>query len=176
MLYPSFVYVTKSNQLIGSAVEPANTLVAVDSTVRDAFVASGSGLSPDKIPNGDIATGGFAKTAAIVLSFTGTTPITIDFTALAAATGVQVAGATSFATWNHIEFQNVGVASAITIAPGASNPLRNQLGGTSPTMTLQQNDFQHWNSNAGETVDSTHKTLTFTPTAAGTLLIGVAGA
>jgi hypothetical protein len=120
MLKPSFIYVTQS-RLFGSAVIAANTLESVaDSSTRDAYVASGSGLAVDSNGDGiDIAAGGYAKTAGIVLTFTGSTPITISFAALAAATGVQVAGAASFAQWSALLFQNVG-GQPLSLAPGGS--------------------------------------------------------
>ena len=152
----------------------AGSLVIVDSTVRDARVADGSlqAIDQDVV---DLAGAGLAKTACALLTFTGTTPITLDLTNLAAATGVQVAGATSFATWNHIIFNNVG-AQPIAVSPGASNPLRTPLGGTGPTHTMQAGDVDHWNSSAGLTVDSTHKTITFTPTSGGSLAFSIGGA
>jgi hypothetical protein len=175
MLYPSFIFVTKANQLVGAQVEPANTLVAVDSTVRDAYVAAAQGLSLDEFLNFDLSKLGFGKTFAAALSFTGTTPITLNINTLATGTGIQTAGTALAAFWNHLIFQNVGVASSITIAPAGSNPINSQLGGTSPTMTLAQNDALHWFANAGEVVSTSHCQITFTPTAAGTLLIGGAG-
>jgi hypothetical protein len=175
MLFPSFVYVTKSNQLVGSAVVAANTLVAVDSTVRDAFVAAGQGLSLDEFLAFDLSKQGFAKTFGAALTFTGTTAITLNINALAAATGLQVAGTALAALWNHLIFQNVGAAGAVAIAPAASDPINWQAGGTSPTMTLQPGDAQHWFSSAGETVSTSHCQITFTPTAGGVLLVGGAG-
>lgn len=175
MLYPSFVYVTKSNQLVGAAVEAVDTPVAVDSTVRDAFVAAGQGLALDEFLNYDLSKLGFSKTFAAVLTFTGTTPITLNINTLATGTGIQTAGTALAALWNHLIFQNVGGSSSITIAPAGSDPINWQGGGTSPTMTLAQNDAQHWYSYAGETVSSSHCQITFTPTAGGVLLVGGAG-
>jgi hypothetical protein len=181
-LYPSFIFVTKANQLVGSVVEPANTLVQVDSTVRDAYVAAGQGLALDLLPASlvDLAKAGFANAAAVALTFTGTTPITLDLTNLVAATGVVVSGvgtfAGSFASWAHILVQNIGSGTKpFSVAPGGSNPLRTALGGTSPTHTLQTSDAMHWYNSTALVVDSTHKTLTFTPTSAGSGLVFIAG-
>ena len=175
MLYPSFIYVTRS-LLLGAAQIAAGTLEAVaDSSTREQFVASGSGQRVDADGQGiDLAAANYAKLAGIVLSLTGTTPITLDLTTLAAATGVQVAGASSFSNWNKMLFQNTG-ATPLVVSPGESNPLRNPLGGTSPTHTLASGDEALWNSNAGSAVDSTHKTITVTPTSGGQLFVAIGG-
>lgn len=174
MLSPSFVYVTRS-MLFGSAQIAANTLEPVlDVSTRNAFVASGSGLAVDTDGYVDLAAQNFPKLAGIVLSLTGSTPITLDLTALAAATGVQVAGASSFALWQKMLFQNVGTTS-LMISPGASNPLPLPFGGTSPTHTLLAGDDVYFNSLLGKTVDSTHKTITVTPSSGGQLFIAIGG-
>lgn len=181
-LYPSFILSTKANQLIGSTVQAANTLVQVDSTVRDAFIAAGVGIALDIFPVAavDLAKAGFANMAAVSLTFTGSTAITLDLTNLVAATGVVVAGAGtfagSFAHWAHMLFQNTGSSGKpFTVAPGASNPIRNPLGGTSPTHTLNPGDILHWNNATVVAVDSTHKTVTLTPTSAGSGLLYICG-
>ena len=60
-LYPSFAYVTKANQLVGSAVEPANTLIACDATLRNQYVAAGQGIGLDYYAGFDLSALGFAK-------------------------------------------------------------------------------------------------------------------
>lgn len=179
-LQPSFAYITKSNQLVGSVVEPANTLVACDASQRNAFIAASQGLGLDLYAGFDGSALGLTNMAGVVMTLTSTTAITLDLTNLVAATGVVVAGqgtfANSFATWSHILVQNIGTGSKpVAISPGASNPIRNQLGGTSPTHTLQTTDVLHWVAGAGLAVDSTHKTVTFTPTSGGSLLIWIGG-
>jgi hypothetical protein len=179
-LFPSFIFITKANQLVGTAVEPANTLVQVDASVRDAFVAAAQGTQIDLVPNADLAKAGYANSAAVILTFTGTTPITLDLTNLVAATGVVVQGAGafagSFATWSHIFVQNIGAsAKSVAMAPGSSNPLRTQLSGTSPVHTLLGGDLVHWNATVGLVVDSTHKTVTFTPSSGGSALVSIQG-
>jgi hypothetical protein len=181
-LYPSFVYAQKANQLFGAAVVASGVLEQVDSTVRDAYVAAGLGLGLDLFPAAivDMAKNSYANAAGVVLTFTGTTPITLDFTNLVAATGVVVKGvgtwAGSFATWTNILIQNIGAASEpIAVSPGASNPLRTALGGTTPTYTLATGDVVHMNSSATAVVDATHKTITFTPTSGGLLLLFAEG-
>jgi hypothetical protein len=189
LIYPSFVYSTKPDQNYGGTIyaSGAGLIQVNDTTVRDAFVEAGFGTALDKIPlGGDLATHGFGNIAALVLTFTGSTPITIDLTNLVAATGLVVAGAGtfngSFATWYEMLFINNSNAASkpVAISPGASNPLRTQLGGTSPTVTLQSTggsgDYLHWSAVSGLAVDSTHKTLTFTPTSGGSLLAWIGGA
>ena len=174
MLYPSFVYVTRS-MLFGSAVIAADTLESVaDSSIRNAFVASASGQAIDSDGVIDLAAAGYSKLAALVLSLSGSTPITVDFNALAAATGVQVAGATSFATWKALLIQNVG-AQALVLSPGSSDPLTLPIGGTSPTHTLDAGDEGYWLSSAGTTVSASACNLTVTPTAGGTLFLAFGG-
>lgn len=124
--------------------------------------------------------GGFAKNGALYITFTGTTAVTIDLTAMAAAVGVtsSQAGDTSLATANALIVKNIsGVASTITIAPGASNPARiPSLGGTTPTISLLAGDLYCQSSALGLAVDSTHKTITFTPSAGGALVLAYGGA
>jgi hypothetical protein len=173
----SYVYSTKPNQNFGGTIYSGGAgLIAVDSTVRDQFIAAGFGQDVDLPVTGDLSTIGYAKTAAIMLTFTGSTALTLDLTALAAATGVAVAGATSFTNWFYIFIQNISAGTKpFTMAPGASNPLRTQLGGTSPTFNLACGDVHHWNTSAGAAVDSTHRILTFTPTSAGSGTVWIGG-
>ncbi len=89
------------------------------------------------------------------------------------------AGDTSLATINALKIKNASSSfSTITVTEGASNPLRMPLilAGTTPSIALLVNDILMEFSNAGETVDSTHKTLTFTPTAGGAILLAYGGA
>ena len=176
MLYPSFINSSKPNQQYNGAIYANGAgLIIVNASLRNQFTAAGWGQALDTAPGGfDGSSLLLAKTAGIVLTLTGTTPITIDLTALAAATGVVVAGATSFSNWNHILWTNIGT-TALAIAPGASNPIRNQLGGTSPTLTPQASDVVHWVASAGLAVDSTHKTFTVTPTSGGSMLVWIGG-
>ncbi len=119
--------------------------------------------------------GGYAKNGAVLLSLSGTTAQSIDFTATSAASPAAYAGDTTLATWYAIIVRNLGAAN-VTISPGASNPLRNEFGGTSPTYTLAPGDVFIMNSSAGQAVDSTHKVLTFTPSANTTLAVSFGGA
>jgi hypothetical protein len=181
MLQPSFILSTKANQLVGNAVQTPPYLIQVDASVRNQTIAAGFGSAFDLLPGGgDLSSIGFANMAAVALTFTGTTPITLDLTNLVAATGVVVSGAGtfagSFASWEQIFFQNVSSSGKnVTVSPGASNPLRTALGGTSPTILLLPNDNHLWVNSAALVVDSTHKTVTLTPSAGGSALIYIGG-
>jgi hypothetical protein len=125
--------------------------------------------------------GGFAKNGALYITFTGTTPVTIDFTNLGASVGVtsSQAGDTLLTTFNCLIVKNISsVTSTITIAPGGSNPVINPnvLAGTTPTIALAPGDVHCEYSALGSAVGSSHKTMLFTPTAAGTLVIAYGGA
>ena len=119
MLYPSFINSSKPNQQYNGAIYANGAgLIIVHASLRNQFTAAGWGQALDTAPGGfDGSSLLLAKTAGIVLTLTGTTPITIDLTALAAATGVVVAGAASFSNWNHILWTNIGT-TALAIAPG----------------------------------------------------------
>lgn len=181
-LYPSFVYISKANQLVGTVVEPASTLVQVDAAVRDAFVAAAQGVALDLLPSAlvDLAKAGFANVAGVALTFSGTTAITLDLTNLIAATGVVPVGAGtfagSFAHYQHLLLQNTGVAAKIlTLSPGSSNPLTLPFSGTTPTYALAGGDAWHYYAATKVAVSSGAKTITITPTSAGTALLFIAG-
>jgi hypothetical protein len=135
-----------------------------------------AGTPPPVPENYGTIVGAFAKNACALLTLTGTTAITLDLTNVVAATGVVVAGDTSFATANVLILNNLGAVD-LTISPGGSNPARiPQLGGTTPTLTIPAGSCIAIHSAAGYAVDSTHKTFTITPTAGGTLAVSVGGA
>jgi hypothetical protein len=118
--------------------------------------------------------GGFNKNGALYVTFTGTTPVNIDLTALATAIGVtsSQAGDTSLATFNCLIMQNLSASiSTLTVSPGASNPapLPNALGGTTPTIALALGAVHCEYDAAGKTIDSTHRIITVTPSAGGAL-------
>jgi hypothetical protein len=130
--------------------------------------------------------GGFAKNGALYITFTGTTAVTIDFTNLSNSVGVTFsqAGDTTLATLNALVLVNIStVISTITVSPGASNPVPfpNALGGTTPTIALVSGTAGagaiHCQFNpTGATVTSSAKTMTFTPSAAGALVLAYGGA
>jgi hypothetical protein len=117
---------------------------------------------------------GYAKNGAALINLTGTAPVSVDLTAFSTGVTAQ-AGDTSFVVWNAIQFVNLGAVDLV-ISPGASNPARLQLGGTTPTITVAAGSVVSLHSLAGLVVDSTHKVITITPTAGGSLAISVGGA
>ena len=157
----------------GSTVLPAGNIMILPSLQADQQQAQGTGTRIDKVPGMDTA--GYAANGAAYLTLTSTTAITIDLTALAATTGVVVAGTSTFATWFKIILYNTGAVDLI-VAAGASNGLRLPINGTAPTYTVPAGSHLVLESVAGFTVDGTHKTLTVTPTAGGSIGICVGGA
>lgn len=136
------------------------------------------GIGADILAFGQFV-GGFAKNGAVGITFTGTTPVSLDLTNIAAAVGVTStqAGDTAFATTNAITFQNTSASGTITIAPGASNPSSlPKFTGTTPTLSVDFGGCICVYDPSGQTVDSTHKIITLTPSAAGSMNIYVGGA
>jgi hypothetical protein len=173
----SAVYVTVA-RLFNAATIAANTLEAVDSNVRNAFVANGKGVSGDGPLTYDMSQTAYAKTAVIFVTLTGSTPITINLNDLAAATGVQCVGAigaNSLANyWNLLMLQNIGTATLV-ITPGASDPANLPWTGTSAEYTMAAGDQAVWMSSAGQVVSSSACNITITPTSGGQLAIAVGG-
>lgn len=119
--------------------------------------------------------GGYAKNGCILLSLSGTTAQSIDFTDLTVNTPAGTAGDTTFATVSCLVYRNLGTTD-LTLAPGASNPANApKFSGTTPTITIPAGSVFVWHSNAPVTIDSTHKVNTITPTAGGTLAVSVGG-
>lgn len=159
-----------------------NSAQPIDRVIFDFAMLSGNtpGVGSNILAFGTFI-GGFAKNGALYITFTGTTGVTIDFTALGASVGVtsSQAGDASLATFNAMVIKNVSaVASTITVAPGGSNPIifPNVLAGTTPTIALAPGDLICESSVVGSAVGSTHKTMLFTPTAAGAIVIAWGGA
>lgn len=157
-----------------------NSATPLDRIIIDLAMTAVPGVGTNLLAFG-LFIGSFAKNGALYFTLTGTTAVTIDLTSLASAVGVasSQAGDTSLATSNCWVIQNLsGSASTITIAPGASNPAAfpSALGGTTPTLSILKGDPLVLVSVAGKTVDSTHKTITFTPTAGGAISFAYGGA
>jgi hypothetical protein len=124
--------------------------------------------------------GGFALNGAIYITFTGTTGVTLDLTNAANSIGVtsSQAGDALANLLNALVIKNVStVTSTITVAPGASNPVifPNVLAGTTPTFALAPGDINCQFSKIGGTISSSHKTILFTPTAAGAIVVAWGG-
>jgi hypothetical protein len=123
--------------------------------------------------------GGYAKNSALSINFTGTTPVTLDLSALATPIGVSSlqAGDSTFANLNCLVLKNTSTSSIITVAPGSSNPSRFPvLAGTTPTLAVGPGGVHVLSDPVGQVVDSTHKTLLLTPSAGGSLLLAFGGA
>ena len=179
MLYPSFIYSLKANQLFGSVVEPANFLTECDASVRNAYIAAGQGSASISSPNADLSQAGLPTPPR---SFSPS-PVRRHHSRPHRSRrrdGRRGCGAGtfagSFATWGTMFFQNVGAsAKSVAISPGASDPIRSQISGTSPVMTLLGGDSLLWTNAIGLVVDSTHKEITFTPASAGSMLLYIGG-
>src|SRR5271156_3875931 len=75
----------------------------------------------------DLSLAGYAKNGCFHVTLSGTTGVTIDLTNLATA-ATTTAGDLTFAKWNLLIAYNLSgvdgvTAAAMTLAPGASNPL-----------------------------------------------------
>jgi hypothetical protein len=153
----------------------------VDKTILDLSLGTvPPGVGYNILAFGDFI-GGYAKNGMLYITFTGTTAVNVDLTALATAVGVtsSQAGDTSLSNVGVLKIKNVSaVASNIAVSPGASNPARlpgAPLGGTSPTITLLPNDILIYQAAVQLAVDSTHKIITLTPTAAGAVCLWYGG-
>jgi len=167
--------------LVGSATVAANAVVAlsdqaanVEAAANTANAGNAGSVRLDSV-NVNLATAGYAKNAGVYLSLTGTTAITVSLLALAAATGVTVAGDTSFATVNQLVFLNTGAVDLV-VSPGASNGFGVQLGCTSPTLTVAAGSSVTIQSVAGLATSSGAKNITVTPTSGGSMGLCVGGA
>lgn len=184
-----FVLVTKTGSYgVGSAVKAAPFVVAVeDNAARNisGTVPGGAStgiLGTSGLPAGATGTRiggfsnqGFAKNGAIHITTSGTTAVSPDLTNLATG-ATSNAGDTTFATVNKIKIRNAGTA-AMTVAPGASNPANlPKFTGTTPTLSLDPGAEIEFFSDAGATVDSTHKVITITPSSGGDVVMCVGGA
>lgn len=138
-----------------------------------ALPTAGSGVH---IRPGGKALGNYAKNGMLLLSTSTTTAVDVDLTDLTLNTPAGYAGDTAFATVNVLVFRVIGT-SDMTVKPGGSNPSNApKFTGTTPTLALPGSSVVVWHSNAGVTIDSTHKVFTITPTAGGVIAISVGGA
>lgn len=171
----NFVLLTKA-ALVGSTVQAANYLAALNPANATQIANGGSGVIVDKLTV-DSSNDGYAKHGVVYLALTGTTPVTIDLTDLTSSGTLTTAGDTTFATWNKITLNNAvaGTPADVTYGAGGSNGARTLLAGTTPTLTVPANSIVSLASAAGLAVDSTHKTITITPTAGGAVTIAVSG-
>ena len=127
-------------------------------------------------PVGGAYSGGYAKNGSVMLNLEGTTPTTIDLTALAVATGVcAVAGDTAFGSYKQLVFRNLG-AAACAVSEGASNGIDIGLAGSGPSLAIDAASVVTILKAGGVTVDSSNKTITFTPAASTVLAVSIGGA
>lgn len=169
-----FVNVTGSTSTLkGSAVIAPPFVQAVGQNEADVLAQVSGNTIMDKVVT-DLSIAGYAKNAGVSMTLTSTTAITLNLAAIAAATGVVIAGDTAFALVNQLTFVNTGAVD-LTLSPGASNGLAMGFGGTSPTLVIPAGGSVTLKSVTGYTVDATHKNITVTPTSGGTLLITVGG-
>lgn len=119
--------------------------------------------------------GSFAKNGGVLLSLSGSTPQSINFTNTTANSPASTAGDTVFSNLNVLVIQNLGTTDVV-LSPGASNPNRlPTMTGTSPTILLPAGSTQVFHNAAGLAVDSTHNVLTFTPSSGGTISVSAGG-
>jgi hypothetical protein len=156
-----------------------NSATPIDKVVCDFALTS---IAPS--PNATLLAfgtwiGGFAKNSALSIAFTGTSPATIDLTALATAVGVSSiqAGDALFANVNCLVLKNTSTSSIITVGPGSSNPsLFPSFTGTTPSLAVGPGGCHVLSDPVGFAVSSSHRTLLLTPSAGGSLLLALGGA
>ena len=144
----------------GSSAGANGTCLAVKKSVANALSSSGYGVIVDT--PFDLSTAGFAKNGCVLLSLAASASITVDLTNLSAAG--PAAGDLTFANWFALILTQIPQTTAqdVAVTPGASNPARIPISGTTPSYDLYGNSQTVWQSPAGQAVDSTHKTVTFT--------------
>jgi hypothetical protein len=161
---------TNKNFVVETASNPVSA-VAVSPTFAGQLVSNQQGEIVDVV-NVNLASGGYAKNGMVYLTLTGTTPVSLDLTALGSNT--VYAGDVAFANWNQLVFNNTG-AQDLVVSPNVSNGARLLLGGTSPTITVPAGSAVTLESVANVVIDSTHKSITITPTAGGSMAVCVGG-
>ena len=126
--------VTPTAALDGTSTVQAGGVMVMPSLQADQMQAQGTG-HPDRLRSRSLDTAGYTANGAVYLTLTGTTPITLNFTNLAAATGVVVGGITIFTGWNRIVFYNTGTTDLVVAAAGSLG-LRLPINGTNPSYTV----------------------------------------
>lgn len=157
------------------AITPENA-VPLDKAIFDLSLTSIPPAVGTVFPTFGKYVGGFAKNGCALIVLSGTTAVTIDLTNLAAFTGVtSQAGDTSLSNIGAVVFNNLGTVD-LTIAPGGSNPARfPTFTGTTPTLDCPAGGLVCVYAQTQLAVDSTHKTITITPTSGGVLAFAYGG-
>lgn len=167
-----FVQLTNST-LNGTGVLAAGSIIPLDASSAATVLQGTGGTIVDS--QVDLSTAGYAKNGAFGLTLAISTPITVDLTNLSGAATVS-SGDLVFATVNLIQIKNTG-ANPVIMSVGSSNPFTLPLAGTSPTITIPAGARLLFENLTGITVDSTHKTIKFDPSAAAcSIVVAVGGA
>jgi hypothetical protein len=148
------------NASAGSSAGANGTVLAVKKSLANSLSSSGYGVIVDT--PFDLSTAGFAKNGCVVLSLAPSGSATVDLTNLSGAG--PAAGDLTFANWNALILTQIPQTTAqdVAVTPGGSNPARIPISGTTPSYDLYGNSQTVWQSPAGQAVDGTHKTITFT--------------
>lgn len=154
------------------------SLIAVDAGRIDSVNSALGGTRLDSLLV-NLAVATYAKNGAVRITFSGTTPKTLDLTDTTTI-AQSYAGDTAFASFTQLHFYNDGAQSikvAIGATNGASLPLGASPGGTdTPYLTIAAGAHHVLTFASAVTVDSTHKTLDLTPVSGGSLILLVGGA
>lgn len=160
--------------LTGTTVGSAGDARAVAEADVIPLVSGGYATRLDASPNANLATAGFAKNGVYVKTLSGTTAVNPDLTDLTSG-ATSYAGDTTFASFSLLTIYNTGAAD-ISFAPGGSNPASIGMSGTGPSQTVKAGGRVTLDFGTPITVDSTHKVITITPTAGGSVALVVGGA
>lgn len=150
---------------VGKTVTPSivNTVVTTDDDPRRAKI-------PATDPVYEFATGTGAgqinKLGWGTLSLAVSTPVTLDLTAISGMT--TWTGDTAFAKVKYLKIINgatAGGTKPLIVGVAASNAFNGQMGGTTPTETVEAGCELEWENKeaGGWTVDSTHKNVKVNP-------------
>ncbi len=136
--------------------------------------------TPISFQSSNLGNLGLAKNGAVLLSLVSTTPQSIDFTDTTAATPKSTAGDTAFASVSQLFMVNHG-GGTVTVSIGGSNGL-GFLGyddqaetPVTPTYVIPSG-MKAILAYDALTVDGSHNTLTFTPSATCLFSVAVGGA
>ncbi len=161
----------------GSGSPSANVNMVIDRVMFDPGLSAIPNVGgPWPVPEvyGGVV-GNFAKNGSVLLSLSGTTAQSVDLTNTTANSPASSAGDTTFSNINLIIANNIGTHDLV-LSPGAANPARlPEMGGTTPTITVPAGSYHVFHSAANLAVDGTHKIITVTPSAGGTLALTFCG-
>lgn len=168
---------SQPTQGIGTAAAATPAGSCVDRIVVDPSLTTVPAVgTPYAVPaNYGTILGAFSKNGCQLMKLSSSTPENLDLTDLTANSPQSYAGDTTFSNVNCIIVNNIGTQD-LTLSPGSSNPARlPAFGGTTPTLTIPKGSVHVFHSAANLAVDSSHKIITITPSAGGTVAITVCG-